>query len=141
MTAPKNTHQSATVSLSGQAAEAVRKIMRATGWSVDESLAFIFSETVTSVPVGRSVTPGNRVGVQVVSNTITSYALSVGDIVKVTVPTEDEDEVLKLYGTVNGFAPQGIGVTLTDRSVQEADGYDIHVNKDDLWDLDSVTVL
>jgi hypothetical protein len=137
-----NDHQFATVNLNGKTAEAIRLVMRQTGWTVEQSLAWLLSTTNPDhVPTVQTAIEGNEVGVQVVKNTITSYPFEVGAVVSVSVPTEDDDYTLKLYGTVIGFAPQGPCVKLTSRSIAEAKSYDIHIHGEDLWSYEDVTAL
>jgi len=148
MTASSKQHT--TVNLNGIAAELIRKVMRQTGWDVDASLAYVIKVADRTITAQRTAIldtqmSGNEVGVQVVSNTVTAYEHKIGDVVMVKTDlddqADDEGDVLKLYGKVTGFAPQGIEVELTDRSIDVAKGYHIHVNKLDLWDVSSVEML
>ena len=141
--------QFATVNLNGKAAEVIRAVMRQTGWTVEQSLAHIMSRVVDRYETNNNLTEvgdlaieSNKVGVQVVKNTITASEFKVGDVVKVTMDIEEEDEVkLELVGIINGFAPQGVGVTLTNNSIAEAESWGVHVNKDDIWSYEDLTVL
>lgn len=140
-------HQFATVNLSGEVAENVRSVMRQTGWNVEQSVAHLLTRVVDRYDEHNNLTEvsdlaieGNEVGVQVVKNTITSYPFNVGAIVMVKVMT-DLDVELELFGIVNGFAPQGVGITMTEGSIAKAETYDMHVNKDDLWGYEDITAL
>lgn len=144
-----NAHQFARVNINGTAAELIRKVMRQTGWTVEQSLSHLFARVVNHaegnnglVAIDDMAIEGNEVGVQVVANTITPNSFNRGDIVKVTVPTEDDDEVLKLYGVVNGFATGGVVVKLTERSMNVVESYGFaEVKREDVWDYADVTVL
>lgn len=141
-------HQFATVNLNGDAAETIRIVMRQTGWNVEQSLAHVLSRVVERYERNNNLTElsdmaieGNEVGVQLVKNTITAHPFQVDDLVTVRVPTEDDEVTLKLYGRVYGFAPQGVAILLTDRSIAEAESYDVHINKDDLWGHEDIELL
>lgn len=70
-----------------------------------------------------------------------THPFEANDLVRVRVYTEDNEVTLKLYGRVYGFAPQGVAILLTDRSVAEAGSYGVHVNKDDIWSHEDVEIL
>lgn len=136
------THEFAEVKIAANAAEQVRKVMRQTGWDVRQALDWIFINAVTDVPVRAMAPEANRGWVQLIRNTITSNKFRVNDVVQVSMPIGDETEGdVKLVGRVYGFAPQGVAVILTDRSMAEAKMYGVRVNKDDLWDHDSIEIL
>lgn len=134
-----------TVNLTGTAASVVETIMRRTGWDVDQALAHVFLETDTSVtPSSHAPLDGVKVGVQVTGSNLSAHPFDVGAMVRVISPNPIEGHrhpKVSLFGRVTGYAPQGVEITLTDRSVQGYSELGGYVNKVDLWDLSSVTAL